>query len=1112
MSELSPDEIRRRRLARLAGPAAEKQDDQGPAAVTRGQGEGQLKSPTPASSSSSIAQAAPASVVNTAAPVQVSSLQSEGGASVDVVMVSESQSQRSVVDMDTDEKSQSQVDVDSGIETMEVEDGDLRQDRRKRNLSLGSEATEEQVKTALCRVFRATWEENDVDCICISDLAEAAQNVGDNFSSLINQMVMEIILRMLSGDTKPVKSPSVVSSSSASPRGASHMPEAAPKREFSDKFPPQPSTEHNLITYLLDCYERISIEERMAPKKSSIPPMSDALAEARNQCVTNTALVLRGAFSSDRSSSLSELLPFLLSHNLPRVFLPELVQKLRPDKQAFSEVFGPILQGLNRQISSLSLDSDDFREPLSVLVELCEIKSDPRNFRPVCHQMTQQGNWSPEELSQATGSEIEKLSLLGPFLGLSVFAEDNVKVVEKFFSGHQMTADNLKIVNQSLRHNLEYVRQECFKVIHCLLVHTETREVTMNYLTQVLQRNNKRAQIQVDERIVAGDGFMLNLMAVLEMLSSKILLDKIDTFYPFHPKARVSIKSEARFSCTSQEAEEWQAQLEKQPNPPWSDPNFSTECFFLTLQCHHLSIIPITRKYSRRIRAIRDLNRMIEEMDGNHPQWKSQVQRLQKSKLCADAAVMDQVMMSRVLRFYIQVSQFLLRAADPKMQGAVFNFRSELPLPAEVPMQFSALPEFYLEDITDFLLFVLPYMPDVLTDPGMGSVLQLLIVMICSQNYIRNPYLLAKLVEVVFVMQPMVQPRAHKISQALLMHELALAFLTPALMQFYVDVETTGSSSEFYDKFTIRYHLAIIFKSMWAIPKHQANFIQEADNGKQFTRFVNMLINDMTFLLDESLDSLKRIHEVQDLMDNQAEWGALSREQQQQKTRQLSMDERQCRSYLTLAVETVEMFHYLTEKIKKPFLSESLVDRLAAMLDFNLQQLCGPKCKDLKVKNQEKYGWEPKKLLNTLTDIYLHLDCQEFLTAIAQDERSYSKELFDDAIARMIKARIKTESEVAHFRNIQERVQEIVKLRAEVEEDYGEIPDEFKDPLMDTLMKDPVKLPSGTVMDRAIITRHLLNSQTDPFNRQPLTEDELVADTALKQKIQAWMQERRRRR
>lgn len=42
-------------------------------------------------------------------------------------------------------------------------------------------------------------------------------------------------------------------------------------------------------------------------------------------------------------------------------------------------------------------------------------------------------------------------------------------------------------------------------------------------------------------------------------------------------------------------------------------------------------------------------------------------------------------------------------------------------------------------------------------------------------------------------------------------------------------------------------------------------------------------------------------------------------------------------------------------------------------------------------------------------------------------------------------------------------------------------------------MCDPVLLPSGKVMDRSIITRHLLNSSTDPFNRQPLTEEMLLA-------------------
>ena len=46
---------------------------------------------------------------------------------------------------------------------------------------------------------------------------------------------------------------------------------------------------------------------------------------------------------------------------------------------------------------------------------------------------------------------------------------------------------------------------------------------------------------------------------------------------------------------------------------------------------------------------------------------------------------------------------------------------------------------------------------------------------------------------------------------------------------------------------------------------------------------------------------------------------------------------------------------------------------------------------------------------------------------------------------------------------------------------------------MDTLMSDPVRLPpSGTVMDRKIILRHLLNSHTDPFNRAELKESDLV--------------------
>ena len=43
-------------------------------------------------------------------------------------------------------------------------------------------------------------------------------------------------------------------------------------------------------------------------------------------------------------------------------------------------------------------------------------------------------------------------------------------------------------------------------------------------------------------------------------------------------------------------------------------------------------------------------------------------------------------------------------------------------------------------------------------------------------------------------------------------------------------------------------------------------------------------------------------------------------------------------------------------------------------------------------------------------------------------------------------------------------------------------------------------------MDRAVITRHLLNDATDPFNRQPLSVEDLKSDVTMLQKIQSWKQ------
>ncbi|XP_033898586.2 ubiquitin conjugation factor E4 B-like isoform X5 [Acipenser ruthenus] len=1173
MEELSADEIRRRRLARLAGGQTSQPTTPLSTPLTSPQREnppGPPTAPSPAAPGPShflglsVHSMTPATSPIGASGVAcrsqssegVSSLSSSPSNSLETQSQTLSRSQSMDIDSVSCEKSMSQVDVDSGIENMEVEESDRREKRSltDKESSSDSEVSEEQALQVICKILRVSWKERDRDVIFLPLLAaEFTQDpkaVCSDFKDLIGQILMEVLMMStqarednpfasLTATSQPIaaaaKSPdrhlvlNPSSSQGTSPMltnlgsfGASSLSSLGASGGVvtdsgSDRFTIEACKETEMLNYLIERFESVGMEERKAPKMCSQPPASQLLSNIRSQCISHAALVLQGALTQPRSLLQQSLLvPYMLCRNLPYGFIQELIRMTHQDEEVFKQIFVPILQGLALAVKECSFDSDNFKYPLMALAELCEIKFGKAH--PVCNLITSLPLWCPDSLSPGSGRELQRLSYIGAFFSLSVFAEDDTKVGDKYFSGPAITLENTKLVSQSLQHYLESARGDLFKILHNILLNGETREAALNYMAAVVNRNIKKAQMQTDDRLVSTDGFMINFLWVLQQLSMKIKLETVDPFYIFHPKCRLNMTTdETRLKAPMEDLKSWLAELYDDPSK-FPEPKFPTECFFLTLHAHHLSILPGCRRYIRRLRAIRDLNRTVEELKNSESQWKdsplatrhremlkrckTQLKKLVRCKACADAGLLDENLLRRCLQFYGMVIQLILRIVDPAYPQIT------LPLNPEIPNVFAALPEFYIEDVAEFLLFIVQYSPQVLYEPCTQDIVTFLIVFICSQNYIRNPYLIAKLVEVLFVTNPAVQPRTQRFSEMMENHPLSIKQLVPALMKFYTDVEHTGATSEFYDKFTIRYHISTIFKSLWQNTAHHGTFMEEFNSGKQFVRYINMLINDTTFLLDESLESLKRIHEVQEEMKNKEQWDLLPRDQQQSRQSQLTQDERVSRSYLALATETVDMFHILTKQVQKPFLRPELGPRLAAMLNFNLQQLCGPKCRDLKVENPEKYGFEPKKLLDQLTDIYLQLDCARFAKAIADDQRSYSRELFEEVISKMTKAGIKSTIAVEKFKLLSEKVEEIVARNSQSEIDYSDAPDEFKDPLMDTLMSDPVRLPSGNVMDRSIILRHLLNSPTDPFSRQNLTENMLESLPELKERIQAWMREK----
>uniref|UniRef100_A0A8C0WHL3 Ubiquitin conjugation factor E4 n=1 Tax=Castor canadensis TaxID=51338 RepID=A0A8C0WHL3_CASCN len=654
----------------------------------------------------------------------------------------------------------------------------------------------------------------------------------------------------------------------------------------SDHFTIEACKETDMLNYLIECFDRVGIEEKKAPKMCSQPSVSQLLSNIRSQCISHTALVLQGSLTQPRSMQQpSFLVPYMLCRNLPYGFIQELVRTTHQDEEVFKQIFIPILQGLALAAKECSLDNDYFKYPLMALGELCETKFGKTH--PVCNLVASLPLWMPKSLSPGSGRELQRLSYLGAFFSFSVFAEDDAKVVEKYFSGPAITLENSRVVSQSLQHYLELGRQELFKILHSILLNGETREAALGYMAAVVNANMKKAQMQTDDRLVSTDGFMLNFLWVLQQLSTKIKLETVDPTYIFHPRCRITLPNdETRVNATMEDVNDWLTELYGD-QPPFSEPKFPTECFFLTLHAHHLSILPSCRRYIRRLRAIRELNRTVEDLKNNESQWKdsplatrhremlkrckTQLKKLVRCKACADAGLLDESLLRRCLNFYGLVIQLLLRILDPAYPDIT------LPLNSDVPKVFAALPEFYVEDVAEFLFFIVQYSPQVLYEPCTQDIVMFLVVMLCNQNYIRNPYLVAKLVEVMFMTNPAVQPRTQKFFEMIENHPLSTKLLVPSLMKFYTDVEHTGATSEFYDKFTIRYHISTIFKSLWQNIAHHGTFMEEFNSGKQFVRYINMLINDTTFLLDESLESLKRIHEVQEEMKNKEQWDQLPR-------------------------------------------------------------------------------------------------------------------------------------------------------------------------------------------------------------------------------------------
>ncbi|KAM5581292.1 putative ubiquitin conjugation factor E4 [Rosa sericea] len=811
----------------------------------------------------------------------------------------------------------------------------------------------------------------------------------------------------------------------------------------------------------------------------------------------------------------------------------------------------PILKGLYEELREIVLKVSalgNFQQPLRALLYLVSFPAGAKSL--VNHPW-----WIPKGV-YLNGRVIERTSILGPFFHVSALPDHPIfksqpDVGQQCFSENSKDSD-LRSSYTTIKTLMNNLYDGLAEVLRTLLKNLDTRESVLEYLAEVINKNSSRAHIQVDPLSCASSGMFVNLSAVMLRLCEPFLdanltkIQKIDSKYVFYGN-RLELRGLTALHASSEEVTEWinkdsggdgQNRLSQSQEATSSGSNISQpstvkpsgekttysficECFFMTARVLNLGLLKALSDYKH---LVQDMQRSEDTLkalkrQAPSPQLKIDIARLEKElelykqeKRCHEAQILtDEPLLERALSFYRLMVVWLVRL--------VGGFK--MPLLSACPVEFASMPEHFVEDAMELLIFA-SRMPKAFHGILLDEFMNFIIMFMASPEYIRNPYLRAKMVEVLNCLMPRPShqsPAATAAAASLFEgHQLSLEYLVRNLLKLYVDIEFTGSHTQFYDKFNIRHNIAELLEYLWQVPSHRNAWKQIAREEEKgvYLNFLNFLINDSIYLLDESLNKILEHKELEAEMSKTAEWERRPAQERQERTRLFHSQENIIRIDMKLANEDVSMLAFTTEQITAPFLLPEMVERVASMLNYFLLQLVGPQRKSLSLKDPEKYEFRPKQLLKQIVYIYVNLargDTENiFPAAISKDGRSYNEQLFS-AAADVLRRIGEDGRVIQEFVELGSKAKVAASEAMDAEAVLGDIPDEFLDPIQYTLMKDPVILPSSRItVDRPVIQRHLLSDNSDPFNRSHLTADMLIPDNDLKAKIQEFIRSQQSKR
>ncbi|KAG5268844.1 hypothetical protein AALO_G00217100 [Alosa alosa] len=891
------------------------------------------------------------------------------------------------------------------------------------------------------------------------------------------------------------------------------------------------------VPYLYACYQRAKEEVTKVPEK--LLPFA---VRCKNLTVSNARTVLLTPEIYVNQNVYEQLLDLFLDGvssaqlELVAEFVEEVIAGLLADQEVrtFGEVMVPVFDIFQGRVKDLDLCQLLLYSYLEVLLYF----SQQKDIAKVLVEHIQ-----PKDPSN--GLQYQK-TLLGTILNISCLLK-TPGVVEShgyFLNPSRSSPQEMKVQESNIHQFMGQFHDKLHFILKNLLQQSsETRHLLLSWLGGCLQANTGRTKIWANQmpeiffQMYASDAFFLNLGAALLKLCQPFCRPNSAKLLTFNPTyCALGELSEEERRNRNVHARGLDKETCLIPLPPQQSAGFAqsysllTENLILTQLTLHIGF---HRLHDQMVKMNQSLHRLQgswreTQLSGGPAaeQLREQFEHLMTVYLSTKAAATQPAMLQNCLNLQAACASLLVQLGLNN-QGSE-HMPLHFPLPPLNNNQLCHVPEFFVDNLGDFFIFLRRFADEVLetSAESLEQVLNFITMFMGNVERMSNPHLRAKLAEVLEAVMPHMEAAAAGTTLPIMFQRQRVfcsychaSRLAEALITVFVDIEFTGDPHQFEQKFNYRRPMYSILKYMWNTEsyresiKHLATYASEnleAMNPPLFLRFLNLLMNDAIFLLDEAIQFLSKIKVLQ-LERDRGAWDDLSPDARREKESSLQMFGQLGRFHNIMSNETIGTLAFLTSEIKGIFVHPFLAERIISMLNYFLQHLVGPKMGALKVKDFSEFDFKPHQLVSDICTIYLNLGNEEnFCASVPKDGRSYSPTLFCQTV-RVLKKINKPGDMIVSFSLLADKIKSLADRHQQEEETYSDAPDEFLDPIMSTVMLDPVVLPSSNVtVDRSTIARHLLSDQTDPFNRTHLTMDQIRPNEELKQQILQWLAEHKR--